>query len=256
MFNKEGYCALVDTLDKFQIPYIVVKVVPFSADLPPTIPHIEPTNPIMVCGSITLAKIAKQRGWYPGSFMNENHDYRIWLKHYGDHLLNYDSKVCKFSEVDKHWDTLFIRPCEDTKSFNGTVFDYNDFDEWRHRVINLGETYGSLTADTMVSYASPKNISKEFRFFVVDGKIVGQSQYGKRYARALNQNYQALVDDGAIAFAQKMIDIWCPARGFVIDIADLQNDEYKVIEINNLNSSGFYAIDLQKFVMAIENMVL
>jgi hypothetical protein len=53
-----------------------------------------------------------------------------------------------------------------------------------------------------------------------------------------------------------MIDIWQPARGFVIDIADLQNDEYKIIEINNLNSSGFYAIDLQKFVMAIENMPL
>jgi hypothetical protein len=171
--------------------------------------------------------------------------------------LNHDSIVCKFSEVTNTWDTLFIRPCEDTKSFNGTVFDYADFSEWRNRVINLGETYGSLNADTMVAYSSPKNISKEFRFFVVDGKIVGQSQYGKRYGRALNQtNYQYVVDDGAIEFVQKMIDIWQPAQGFVIDIADLQNDEYKIIEINNLNSSGFYAIDLQKFVMAIENMPL
>jgi hypothetical protein len=54
-----------------------------------------------------------------------------------------------------------------------------------------------------------------------------------------------------------MVDLWQPARAFVIDIAltDDEDDGWcKVIEVNNINSSGFYSIDMQKFVMAIEAM--
>lgn len=31
----------------------------------------------MVSGSTTLAKIAANVGWIPGSFYNENHDYKV-----------------------------------------------------------------------------------------------------------------------------------------------------------------------------------
>jgi len=62
---------------------------------------------------------------------------------------------------------------------------------------------------------------------------------------------------GTYEYAQRMVDIWCPARAFVIDIAltdDKDDDCNKVIEINCINSSWFYQIDMQKFVMAIEDM--
>jgi NUDIX domain len=37
-------------------------------------------------------------------------------------------------------------------------------------------------------------------------------------------------------------------------LEDADDGYNKVIEINNINSSGFYACDMQKFVMAIEHM--
>ena len=125
----------------------------------------------------------------------------------------------------------------------------DDFDHWRKRVIELGEGYTTLDADTMVSWASPKVIYKEYRFFVVDKQIVGESIYkiGNKIV------YQPLVEDDARTFAQQMIDLWQPARAFVLDVA-MVPDGYKVVEINCINSAGFYAIDVAKFVMAIEAM--
>lgn len=61
------------------------------------------------------------------------------------------------------------------------------------------------------------------------------------------------MDSNTRSFAQQMIDIWCPSRGFVIDVA-LTDDGYKMVEINGLNSAGFYAIDVQKLIEAIEGM--
>ena len=246
LYREEGVTALVETLDKFEIPYDIVKVVPFSREM---IPDVNPTGLVMVCGSIALSKIAISRGWLPGSFWNENHDYQIWKQHYGDHLLNADSKVSRFADVEKIWNSFFIRPCHDTKSFSGMVATWEAFKEWQYRVIELKDTYTTLDADTLVSYGPEKDIWAEYRFFVIDGKIVDASLY-KRGSRVV---YDAAVDADTRTFAQQMIDIWCPARGFVIDVA-LTDDGYKVVEINGLNSSGFYAIDVQKLVEAIEGM--
>ncbi len=62
-----------------------------------------------------------------------------------------------------------------------------------------------------------------------------------------------MVDDPAIAFTQHLVDQWCPARGFVLDIA-LTDNGYKVVEINCLNSAGLYASNVGKLVVAIEGM--
>ena len=203
----------------------------------------------MTCGSTALTKIAKVRGWEPGSFLNENHDFRQWKLNYGEHLLNNKAEVSSFGRVALFWEEFFIRPCEDNKTFSGMITTWENFIDWRKRVIDLKETYTTLDANTMVCYGPLKNIYAEYRFFVIDGKIITHSQYkiGSRVA------YNAVVEDAVVAFAQKMIDLWQPARGFVIDIG--QTDEgYKIIEINCLNSAGFYASNVPKLVEAIENM--
>jgi hypothetical protein len=252
MFQESGQEDLINTLERMEIPYTVVKVLPLSDHLPINeriIPEINPIGLTMVCGSVGLANIAKKAGWTPGSFYNENHDYRAWKEHYGEYLLNADAKVCRLANVEHIWDKFFIRPCADSKTFSGQVQTWKEFDDWKHRVIDLHETYTSLDADTIVSYSSVKYIYREARFFVVDGKITSQSTYkiGSRV------NYQSEVPPEMYNFAEKMINIWQPARAFVIDIA-LTDEDYKIVEINCINSAGFYKIDVQRFVNAIESM--
>jgi len=50
-----------------------------------------------------------------------------------------------------------------------------------------------------------------------------------------------------------MVDLWSPDVGFVLDIADTP-EGFKVIEVNCLNASGFYACDMAKVVFALEEL--
>lgn len=95
-----------------------------------------------------------------------------------------------------------------------------------------------------------KDIYQEYRFFVIDGKVVTGSLY-KQGGKPLSS---PIVNDDVLQFAEDMVNIWCPDRGFVIDIAVLPDNELKIVELNNLNSSGFYSCDIGKIVNAIECM--
>ena len=233
LYNEVGHSDLISTLERFDIPHSVVKVIPFTNGLPINeriMPVPDVDGPVMVCGSISLGNVAKQAGWFPGSFHNENHDFRVWKEHYGEHLLNYHAKTCRFADVSNEWSEFFIRPCEDTKSFSGKMYDWEEFDTWRNRVIDLHETYTTLDADTMVMYGPAKNIYREVRFFVVDAKIATASTYkiGNKIT------YSTEIPPTTTEYAQRMIDLWQPARAFVIDIAltDDADDGYnKIVEI-------------------------
>jgi hypothetical protein len=52
-----------------------------------------------------------------------------------------------------------------------------------------------------------------------------------------------------------MVDIWQPDDAFVLDIAET-SEGFKIIEINCLNASGFYACEMDKVVIALEVMVI
>jgi hypothetical protein len=46
---------------------------------------------------------------------------------------------------------------------------------------------------------------------------------------------------------------WQPQRAFVLDVAETA-DGPKIVEINTLNSAGFYAADIQRIVLALEEL--
>ncbi len=60
--------------------------------------------------------------------------------------------------------------------------------------------------------------------------------------------------DNVIEDIQKLADKWLPNPTCVMDVA-LVDDEYKVIEFNCFNSSGFYKNDINKIVMAVTNQL-
>lgn len=257
LHREVGHTRMIEVLERADIPYTEVSVIPFSDGLPPEErmqPFVNPEGLVMVSGSIGLAKLSRSMGWTPGSFMNDNHDYRIWSQAYKGHLLNEDAVVCRYADVDDRWaEGFFVRPCADSKAFSGMITDYVEFETWRRRVIDLKETYTTLDADTMVMYGPLKTIYREARFFVIDGKPVTASTY-KIGPRA---QHVAEVPPTMWEYAERMVSIWQPARAFVLDIAltDDEDDGWnKVVEINCINASGFYEIDVQRFVMAIEAM--
>lgn len=247
---EQGYLDLVKVIERAQIQYSVVAVAPSSSEL---IPDPEIQNPIAVCGSVALVRLAKQRGWSPGVFYNEQTlHFEAWRDHLGDHLLNHDSEIVTFG--DAHFDgEKFLRPCEDTKSFTGTVMSWNEFSDWRTRVVQAdsgNRTRSRIDPQTKIAIAEPKVILREYRFFVVEGRVITGSQYviGGRVV------YDRNVDPDIHAYVEQRVAQWQPDKGFVIDIA-LTVSGPKVVEFNCLNSAAFYACDVSAIVQAVDEVV-
>jgi len=269
LFNEEAYQTLLDTLERFGLPHSIHKVIPFVGELVPE-PELMTKN-VICMGSYSLRHAAKKAGWAPGVFDLEPFDFTVQRARWGRHMLNHDSVVSTFAAA--HFPSIsicsahqerdpkcsrcnvlistdaFIRPIQDSKVFAGKVYSYDEFTEWQHKVVDLKEDYGnSLTKDTLVQVCEPKVIYGEYRFWIVHGQIVTASMY-KRGNRV---HYIDQVDQCYHDFVRDRILTWQPHAAFVIDVCDTP-EGIKIVEINTLNSCGFYAADIPKLVMALED---
>lgn len=261
VFREQHYDLLFNAMDRLGMPYTIVRIFPFIDkivnikdipeggfnvdDLPEFVP---PNKNVFVFGAIKLARIAADRGWSPGSLMNSNHDFEVYLKHYKENLLNYDSIITTIgTKLD--WDVnqvRFIRPTEDTKSFTGKVFNKNDWEEMvEHNLHNFRSD--GFNENTPIQVSTPKHIYKEIRCWVVNGKVVTASQY------QLNGKFMLddLIEPEALEFAQSMVNIFQLADAFVIDVC-LTDNGWKIVECGCINCAGFYKSDLQKMIVAVD----
>lgn len=250
LFKETEWENLIATLRGFDIPFSTHKVIPFIGEL---VPAPEPKHEHVICfGSYSMRHSAKKFNWTPGVFDLFNVNFNVQLQHWGDLMLNADSVVIPFKGA---WlaKPTFVRPIDDSKYFAGAVFDPAEFNEWVHKVVDLEEDYGnSLTGDTLIQMCKPKQIYAEYRFWVVDKKIITCSLY-KRGNRVI---YSADVDDHVRKFADSVVcNAWQPAPAYVLDVCETP-DGMKIVEINTINSAGFYAADVVALVSAFENMKL
>ena len=89
----------------------------------------------------------------------------------------------------------------------------------------------------MVAISKVKKIKAEYRFFILDGKVISGSQY--RRDSILDKRVDVM--PGALELAQKVaslpqqIDVY-----YTCDIAELENGDFEVLEINAGSCSGLY----------------
>jgi hypothetical protein len=239
IFKPENYSALVESLDSFGIDYTSITIPRGTFSL---IPEVDVGDNVYICGALKLRKIAQDRGWKPGSFLNENYSYEIWLDKLGHEMLNVDAIFGKFIDIQtSHLSKFFLRPLEDNKAFDGAIFDNEQLSIWK------ADASKAHLKDIDVMASSVKPIYREYRLFYVAKRYVTGSLYKMGDKPYVNADVEADV----IEFADSIITRWAPFESCVIDIAYAPNG-YKVIEFNNINSSGFYASDVRKYVQAIQ----
>jgi hypothetical protein len=109
------------------------------------------------------------------------------------------------------------------------------------------EDGGELTPDTRIQLAKPVAIAAEYRFWMVKGRIVTKSLY-KQGGRILHSSeVEARFDH----YVEERLKEWAPHETFVMDVGDTA-DGIKIIEINTLNSCGFYAADVERLALALD----
>jgi hypothetical protein len=270
LLNERGYDAFLEALQRLEIDYDVVKVAPFSRKLLPEDfdyretdpelaeePYIDPEQKIVAFGTISLGKIAQNKGWSPGIFKNENFEFEVWRDGFGeDNILNAESIVGTIKDISipDDWNWVFVRPTHDDKAFTGMVRSKYDFRDWQQQIstIEPGE-FTPLHKDTVIAVAQEKKIYAEYRLFFVRKPYGFECVTGSQYKLGNDVTHDENVPREVEYFASGMANSWAPTDAFVMDIATTP-DGPKIIEINTINSAGFYAADPQKIVMAIEDL--
>jgi len=259
LFREVHYDLLISTIKKYGLPYKIVRVYPFIDwvvdinDVPENfvnvedLPQIDPKGDIWCWGSLKMTRIAKERGWNPGTQINDNHNFEVYSKWWGELLLNHDSILTTIGS-DLPWErgTLFLRPVKDSKAFTGAVFGKQ---KWETTCgMHLDEPgYPEFNKDVVIQVSTPKIIFKEIRLWIVNSKIITGSYYKLGNEFHLDNN----IEPDALDFAYKVIERGELAEAWVLDICD-SADGWKVVEAGCINHAGFYASELDKTLEAIE----
>ena len=228
-YTSENLFRLETTLQNFNISYKIVNAHTI-------IEHISYNVNIIACGGNSINKISNQFNWKSKVFYSE-FDFEILLEKYGDYLLNANCIITDTEHIPMFEGSKFIRPTKDNKFFNGGVFTRNEFQE----IIDT-------TNKTEIIISDEQDIIEEVRFFIIDGEIVSQSRY--KFHGMISISKYVLKE--AVDFIEKVLEIWKPTDGFVVDIA-LTNNGYKIIEFNNLLSSSLYATDITKIITKVQD---
>lgn len=259
VYSEEGYEGLLSAIRDAGCPLTTVKVVPFVGDLEPIEGELPGSgDSAIVMGSYTLARVAHRHSWRPGSLI-ENLDFEIQDRKWPGWMLNHGAVISRFDSVAFQRRPFFLRPVHDTKAFTGFVCDWGYYEEWLASVKRLPETadpvndplgVNLLDLATPVMACQKLDIHSETRVWVVGGRVVTASGYKtgtlKRYTPPNS------VPGYITGFAQDRANEWCPNDAFVLDVAETDMG-LRIVEINNLNSAGFYLGDMGALVRSLEN---
>ncbi len=235
VFRESHYDRIVTTVQRLSLDYEIVRLSGEREDF-----DFKTNRKDVFCfGAMKLARLARKLDWHPGSLMNDNHDFEVYGSYWNKYMLNSDSKIQTIRDkIDFNHGHLFIRPTLDNKTFTGKVFSKK---EWEALIPKLPD---HLT----IQVARPKTILQEIRCWIVGGKVVTASTY-KIGEAVIYREYE---DTDGLDFAKNMVDIFQPAKAFVLDIC-LTANGWHIVEMNCINSAGFYAADLQRLVISLEN---
>ena len=240
LIQEEQLQKIKKAVEKY--PHQYVSMIPFSHDINTLDEKPLVGTDFIPYGSTLMVETADNLKWKGVYFDINTFNYQAALDNRDDMLnsglytIRDAVELLKTQSKDKDW---FTRPSADLKQFSGRVANTEVcLKYFGDALIGESSEISKLTPETMIVLCEPQNIKAEYRWFVVDKKVVSGSMY-----RHSNQLFrERITDEKQIAEAQTFADKWLPDDCCVMDLA-LVGDEVKVIEFNNINGSGLYDND-------------
>lgn len=247
---------IIEACNRLNIPCEQITVVPFSTALPEFPLDNEYEN--IYYGSTTMMdRIYRDFNQPKGLFYNhETFSMKNYIEKWGQHMLSSEAQVLTF-EAFRNADyplgqEFFIRPDADSKSFAGMVLEFKEIQEWYDRIIS--ENVVELNPKTKILAGPAYHIEKEWRNYIVNGKVVTSSLYRKNFN--LHKSNTDIPKE-MIAYVEERCKEYQPHDVFAMDIAKCKGEhEYYIIECGCMNSVGFYHCDIFKYVEALSNYVI
>lgn len=209
--------------------------------------------------SVNMAKQLKEYCW----FDLENLKCSTYHSYFGEYLLQKCSMFTTWNELKRQKNFLykqfgiagriFIKPDQNTKSFCGQLVSEFSFDEWWHWVNDLN----AVSPRSLVLVARPEEITNEYRFVVIDKKVITGSQYSNNHELCIRSSFSESSYDFACMIANNE---WQPDEVYVLDVAETFRDDGSkssaLLEFGSVNCAGLYACDIEKFVIELSKKVI
>jgi len=210
---------------------------------------------VVAHGDIELVtRIYRERRWRPGAFATIERffcsSYYCW---FGEYLLNRDYIMLPFGELPRCQDFLFrsvgcddrifVRPDSPLKLFTGQVASSDTFD------VDLEfMSFYEFSKESLVVVSAPRDITAEWRFVVVNRKVVAGCQYKRNGKIDSNSHY----DPTAFALAAKVASSdYQPDLAWVMDICQTADGEFHLLEIGGFSFADLYSCDKAAVVAAV-----
>lgn len=237
------------------IPYRAVGLRPFDSEIM-GLEGLDLNQNLMCYGSVKLVRLALELGLRPGVFFDySTFNALAWKTFIGFEMANYFSfhsveTLCSLAPELGKKNPHFIRPVMDLKLFSGAVKPEDQtFEEFFAE--KFSGDHLTRYKNTLVGVAKPQHIEGEWRCFVVNKKFVTGSQY--RINGQLKPD--PALPDGLEAYVAKICDKWLPHDNCVVDVAMIDG-EFRIMEFNCINASGMYKADVEKFVDAMQTLMV
>jgi hypothetical protein len=259
-YDQEEYEKLVEALVKTETPFQTIE---YKNSLDTLDKSIMPKSDecVVVSGSIQFANRLKNQGlvYSPGLYGFSN---KTDCSHYVpkipiEYLLNFPYALTTWAELKRSKDyykqlffntELFVRPNSGNKLFPGQGIYYSNWDETIEEI----EKTSGITEESLILIAKHKAIKdKEYRFVIVDKKVVTGSMYN--WSKESSPEYPKEAEE----LAQKIADLdWQLDSAYTCDIAMGNNIGPRLIELNSFSCAGLYSCDRVKIVEAINKVAL
>jgi hypothetical protein len=216
---------------------------------------------VVFYGTLNLGRqLQRQKVWVPGVYCNfKNLCCLTYFSYFGKYLLNKDYTMLPMLEIQRRRDEIFdkygvdncifIRPDSGAKTFTGQVIKKEELD----KDIKAFANYAAKPIDEiLLIVSSPKVIESEYRFVIIDKKVVTGSQYIKNGKIYNSKKYPVEAEELAFKIAQEK---WQPDIAFTLDICK-SDGEYHLLECNSFSCSGLYKCLLEPVVKAISEAAL
>lgn len=255
--RDEAIAQEVEALNKLGLKWRDFGVIPFTTELTNLDEEIE--GPIVVRCGTKLIQMAQDD---PGLWLGRGIFYKTllfdqsWYCRIGGlSFLNSDAGfhfTNDFNILDNTFDIpLFIKPAQDLKAFTAGVLEAGQSP--RKYIESQMHQPGAFDATIML--AGVKDVVDEYRFFVVDGKVVTGSQYRVHKKLEYKELSNSAHHLNAISFAVECASQYKPAKVFTLDVCMTGDGDHKIIEYNCFNGSGLYACDIPLLFKTIDEFV-
>jgi len=247
-----------------RIEFFEVKITPFMDELPDF--PLDDSHENIYYGSTTFMENIYKKINPIGLFYNP-YTFSIdnYMNQWEEHMLSYGGRVTTLEEFTQElheplsW--WFIRPDADSKTFDGEVWKFERIQDWKKRLVEANKIAKKsdikLDENTPIIASPAYNVYKEWRNYIVGGKIVSSSLYRKnfRLSKSATDIPKEMLD-----FVQARIDEYCPEEVFCIDVCSCKNTDtgeydYYIIECGCMNSCGWYSSDISKIVKEVSAFV-